>query len=397
MRIREFAAHLKAFARRLGLGSGPAAIIGPCVLVIDYRYPRTDRNSGDLSTTFYIRMFLSLGYQVVFAAAEQFFETGPYRRQLEAMGVTCVGAGWFASIDKLLKREGARFDICFLCRFNSGGRYFEAARRYCRSAKIVFTPVDLHHLRDTRRAELQGDDVQQDQIARTKARELELVHKADATVVVSSVEKRILDDAVPGARVWHMPMVTECPGRAKPFRERAGIGFVGGFAHQPNGDAVWYFLTEIWPLVRVRLRDVQFFIIGSNLPDIFGKLPVPGVVAIGHVPDLAEPHARLRLTVAPLRYGAGAKRKVLSSMAHGVPCVVTEIAAEGMDLVDGKHVLIGSDPAHFAEQIIRLYEDEALWYALSDAGLARVQEHHSLEAGRARMRKLLDEIGAAPG
>ena len=366
----------------------------PLVLVIDRAYPQTDRSSGALSIVSHIRIFTDLGYRVVFIARNPLAESTVYREQLEALGVSCVGPERAASVDELLEREGATFAICFLTGVRLGGSFYEKARSQCSSAKIIFNLGDLHYLRSGRQAKLLGDESRIMHIAKTKERELELVQKVDASVVVSSVEKRILDDAVPGARIFHMPLIRESPGRAGPFRGRSGIGFMGAFFWSPNTDAVRYFLVEIWPLVRARLPNAQFFIIGADMPEEFAKLSVPGVVSIGYVPDLAEPLARLRLTVAPLRFGAGAKGKVVSSLGHGVPAVLSEIAAEGMDLVDGKHVLIGRDPAHFAEQIVRLHEDEALWNALSESGLARVQKHHSFKAGRARMRKLLAEIQA---
>lgn len=366
----------------------------PHVLVIDDVYPRTDEYSGALSIVSHMRIFTDLGYQVVFVARDQLAERTPYREQLEALDVICVGPERAVSIDQLLEREGAGFAICFLSRVHVGGAFYEKARSSCRSAKVIFNLGDLHHLRAGRRVQLMGDQSRDAEIARTKARELELVRAADASIVVSSIEKRILDEAVPGARIFHMPLIRESPGRAGPFRGRSGIGFLGGYLWPPNTDAARFFLAEIWPLVRVRLPDAKFFLIGSNLPDEFANLSGPGIVPVGYVPNLAEPLAKLRLTVAPIRFGAGTKGKVVSSLAHGVPAVLSEIAAEGMDLVDGKHALIGRDPAHFAEQIVRLHEDEALWNALSEAGLARVQRHHSFKAGRARMRALLDEIGA---
>jgi hypothetical protein len=366
----------------------------PLVLVIDHAYPQTDRYAGAVCIVSHIRIFTDLGYRVMFVARDQIAKSTDYRRQLEALGVSCVGPERAASVDELLEREGSTFAICFLNSVRFGGTFYEKARSHCSSAKIIFHLSDLHYLRSGRQAKLFGDESKMAHVAETKARELELVQKADASIVVSSVEKQILNEAVPGARVFHMPLIHESPGRAGPFRSRSGVGFVASYNWPPNADAVRYLLAEIWPLVRARLPGAQLFLIGSKLPDEFTKLSDQSIVPVGYVPDLLEPLAKLRLTIAPLRYGAGAKGKVVSSLAHGVPCVLSEIAAEGMDLVDGKHMLIGRDPAHFVEQIVRLHEDEVLWDALSKAGLARAQEDHSFKAGRARMRKLLTEIQA---
>ncbi len=397
-RLRTLAGRLRGFLRQpLGRSEDPFDGTLPLLLFLDDVYPVADRDSGSLTTLSYIQMFIDLGYRVVFAAVREFSPPQSQRGDLENMGVTCVGPEQFSSIEELLERKGECFAVCFLCRVVSGGRFFETVRQHCKSAKIIFDVLDLHFLRASRRAKVEaaeGDELRMNRIAERKARELELVRKADASIVVSSFEKQLLEKAVPGALVWHFPLFRECPGRAAPFSTRSGIGYIGNFGFQANGDSVRYFLEEIWPLVRIRLPGAQFFIIGSAMPEEFRSLSTPGVIVVGHAPDLAEPLAKLRMTVAPIRWGAGAKGKVVSSLAHGIPCVASEIGAEGIDLVDGKHILIGRDPAHFAEQIVRLHEDEVLWNALSEAGLAHVQEHHSFKAGRARMRKLLDEIGA---
>jgi glycosyltransferase involved in cell wall biosynthesis len=376
--------------------SSPSATLAggrqPTALVVDRIYPRADRDSGSLSILSHVRLLAELGFRVVFVAVKEFASAPPGRAALEAAGVTCAGAERYASIEALLEAEGRGIAVCVLCRVGAGGRYIEAVPRACPAAKVIFNPVDLHWLRFQRAAELVGDPAAMKRAVALKRRELALVRQSDASVVVSDVEKRILEDAVAGARVWHLPLIRECAGRAAPFESRSGIGFIGNFGHAPNVDAVRHFLSTIWPLVRKRLPRVRLFIVGPSLPEEFqGRND--GVDAIGHVPDLAPVLARMRLTVAPLRYGAGAKGKVVSSLAHGVPCVVSEIGAEGMELVDGRHVLIGCDPGHFADQIVRLHEDAALWRSLSDAGLALVESRHSFAAGRARMQAMLQSLG----
>jgi len=96
-----------------------------------------------------------------------------------------------------------------------------------------------------------------------------------------------------------------------------------------------------------------------------------------------------RIAVAPLRYGAGVKGKVNLSMAHGQPVVATSCAVEGMHLRDGEDVLVADEAATFADAIVRLYTDEALWTRLRDAGLLNVERHFSLDAARDVVRKVL--------
>ena len=89
-----------------------------------------------------------------------------------------------------------------------------------------------------------------------------------------------------------------------------------------------------------------------------------------------------RISVAPLRYGAGVKGKINLSMAHGQPVVATACAVEGMHLRDDEDVLVADDPQAFADAVVRLYEDETLWNAIARNGLDSVARNFSLEAAR---------------
>jgi glycosyltransferase involved in cell wall biosynthesis len=119
----------------------------------------------------------------------------------------------------------------------------------------------------------------------------------------------------------------------------------------------------------------------------------PGVAYLGPLPDLDSWFDGLRLTVAPLRYGAGAKGKVASSIAAGVPCVGTPIAAEGMRLQDGMHIAVCDTPEAFAARICEVHEDPALWARLSSGGHDKARCSLSIEAGEKRLAALLRALG----
>ena len=97
-----------------------------------------------------------------------------------------------------------------------------------------------------------------------------------------------------------------------------------------------------------------------------------------------------RIALAPLRYGAGVKGKMNMAMSHGLPVVGTSVAAEGMMFVDGVDILLADDAEGFASAILRLYDDEALWYRLSEAGLDNVRRYFSFEAARLTLQRVLD-------
>ena len=181
----------------------------------------------------------------------------------------------------------------------------------------------------------------------------------------------------------------EVVGCRRGFDQRRDIFFVGGFQHQPNVDAVQWFVAEIWPLISARLPELRFHIIGSRMPDAIRALADERIIATGFVESLDEYLDDCRLSVAPLRYGAGVKGKVNQSMAHGQPVVATALAAEGMFLQHDIDVLIADTPADYADAVVRLYTDAALWQRVSAAGLDNVAQHFSFDAARAVLADLL--------
>jgi hypothetical protein len=325
-------------------------------------------------------------------------DAGPYREALVRTGATVLdGTGRRRAVTDLLESAGSRIELAYLSRVNSGGSYLEDVIRHCPDARIVFNTVDLHFLREERAAQLAGDRVAMYAAAAIREREIHVARMADATIVVSSAEKAILEQAAPGARVYWCPLMQDVVGRSNGFAERSGVAFIGGYRHHPNMDAVEYFLDEIWPAVRAELPDVQFFAIGADMPSQLRERADGGFVAVGHVDDLRPWLERVRLTVAPLRYGAGVKGKVLSSLAHGVPCIMTAIGAEGMDAVEAGSVT-AEDARSFAEQVIRLHQDGVAWERYSDAAMRWIDDNVSVASGRLRLRRLLVDIGVTfPG
>ena len=180
--------------------------------------------------------------------------------------------------------------------------------------------------------------------------------RADLTLVVSPFEKGILEKECPGIDVRILSTIYPLEERDVPgFDGRRDIVFIGGFQHLPNADAVLYFAREIFPLVRDRLPDAVFQVIGPDAPPEILALASPSIQILGHVPDVRPLFDRARVSVAPLRFGAGVKGKVNQSMALGVPTVVTSIAAEGMYLVHENNAMIAEDPERFADAVVRLW------------------------------------------
>jgi glycosyltransferase involved in cell wall biosynthesis len=174
-----------------------------------------------------------------------------------------------------------------------------------------------------------------------------------------------------------------------PFAERRGIVFIANFQHPPNCDALEDYLQNVHPLVRQRLPDVLLTVIGPHVPPHLQRLGEGSVEFTGSVPDIRPRFASARLSVAPLRYGAGIKGKVCTSLAFGVPAVTTTIGAEGMDLTNGNDILIADDPQAFADGVVALHSDERLWSRLAQAGPASIGAQFSPDHARRTLARVL--------
>ncbi|MEW6406892.1 MAG: glycosyltransferase, partial [Chloroflexota bacterium] len=226
--------------------------------------------------------------------------------------------------------------------------------------------------------------------------ELDLIVQSDATIVHSIAEKQLLDEELGEQgrqKVFLFSWAIEIPGTEVPFHPREGMVFVGGYQHQPNVDAVIYFAREVFPLVRQRMRDARFFIVGSRVPQEVMALADEGIEVVGFVEDLGAFLDRCRLTVVPLRYGAGIKGKIGSCFSYGLPCVSTTIGVEGMGLADEEGVLVADTPEAFADAVVRLHNDESLWNRLSRAGLEFTKRNYSFDAGRKVFKSILTAAG----
>jgi GT2 family glycosyltransferase/glycosyltransferase involved in cell wall biosynthesis len=364
------------------------------ILVIDARTPMPDRDSGSMDTFQYLRILKSFGYHVLFAP-ENLVHAGHYSALLQRIGVQVLYTPFWPSMKAVLASLGSSVDYVLMYRAPVAGAVFDMVRRHAPKAMIIFDTVDLHFLRLEREAEIGGDAEHKRAAQRMKQAELDLIRKSDATIVLSRFERDLLRQLTPEARVFEIPIVREVPAPSSTrWNERRDIVFVGGFEHQPNVDAVKWFLAEVMPRLQSRGFAGDFVVVGSSMPGHIKALERPGVVMRGFVQDLEGFFSQVRLSVAPLRYGAGLKGKVISSLSYGVPVVATRVAVEGGGFIDGEHVLVGDEPDEMAEAIMRLYGDAELWARHSRAGRAFFIERFSVAAVAGKLQELLEGLAA---
>lgn len=358
-------------------------------LVIDATTPEPDKDAGSVTCLELMRAMQGAGYGVSFVAADNLLFLPRATGQLQGLGIEVHYWPYLQSMQNLLEQRGHEFDVVVVFRFAVAEKLLPAIRANCPNARVIFHSSDLHFLREERHA---GVDTAASakETKSTRDRELSVINAADVTIVHSTFEAGLLREQAPRASVYVFPWILNPAGRQAPFAARSGVGFLGGYRHLPNVDAVEYFVERVWPLVRKRAPEMQFFVAGSECPESLRRLDGrDGVVVVGFVQDLDEFFAKIRLSVAPIRYGAGIKGKVAVSMAHGVPVVLTACAAEGMGVTDGKCVVIRDDAQAFADELVALYEDQHRWTNMSDAGLLFVEEQYGEKLARGRIEELL--------
>jgi glycosyltransferase involved in cell wall biosynthesis len=315
----------------------------------------------------------------------------PYLSHLQHRGIECLYRPYAGSIPEHLRKRGADYDVVILSRLDTAAELLSSVRQFCPHAKLIFDTVDLHFLRQTRQAALRDDARMKRLAAATKNAELKLIRESDITLVVSATEKTYLEQCIPEATVRVLSNIHHVPGSCAGFIERQGILFIGGFSHPPNTDAVSWFVEDIFPLVLSALPKVQVYVIGADPPAHVRRLANDHIQILGYVPDV-EPYLRgCRLSVAPLRFGAGVKGKINQSLSYGLPVVATTIGVEGMCLADEESVLVADDARSFSDAIVRLYEDAELWLKLSRAGAEVMERHFSFDAARRALSEILPE------
>jgi glycosyltransferase involved in cell wall biosynthesis len=143
--------------------------------------------------------------------------------------------------------------------------------------------------------------------------------------------------------------------------------------------------------VSERLRDAKFYIIGDKPPPEIVALAKERVIVAGLQRDARPFFDSVRLSVAPLRFGAGIKGKINQSMAFGVPVIATSMAAEGMDVKDHEDILLADEPEEFARAMVELYESEDLWNRVSETGIRKTRDLYSTDAARRKLQFLFSE------
>jgi GT2 family glycosyltransferase len=365
-------------------------------LVLDHCTPTPDQDAGSITAFNFMLLLRDAGFQVTFIPEDNFLYLPPYTQLLQRQGIEVLYAPHVTSVEQHVSEHGSRYDLVLMFRPGVSVRQGGLINKYCPNAKVLYHPSDLHYLRALREAAI-SENAPSAELAETlRARDLVAAQSADAVVVHSTVEKELLESEGLGIRVYVFQWAIPVPGTTSAFGARSGIAFIGGYQHPPNVDAVLYFAREVFPIIRARLPGAVFHIIGSSAPHEVQELACGDVSVEGFVEELSPVLEKIRVAVAPLRYGAGIKGKICTTLSVGLPCVATTIAAEGMELEHGREILIADDPAEMANAVIDLYQDQQLWERLSQRGIEFAYDKYGPPTARRVVDAILRDLGFEP-
>lgn len=330
------------------------------ILFIDHYVPTWDKDAGSKTVYSYMMLFKSKGYSVKFLG-DNFLLNSPYGDALEEAGIEVIhGNDVQAGLWEYLNNNKRNFDFVLLNRPHIAIKYidFISQNMY---AKIIYYGHDLHYLRLQREYDVMGDDRVLDEFKYYRSIEYSLLYKADMSYYPSykEVEEiKKVDDSL-RVRAINAYMFDEKDVVYRDFDKTKDILFVGGFSHDPNVDAIKWLHESIMPRVKARNSDINLVVVGSNPTDEVKSIcKEGGYILKGFVSDeeLINLYKNTRIVVAPLRFGAGIKGKIIEAMANGAAIITTECGAEG--IIDASSFMkVVDDASDFAGEILKLYDD----------------------------------------
>lgn len=380
---------------------------GKKILIFYHHLPTFDRDSGAFRLFNILKILVNEGNRITFLVDNQLLEEEKrYKEKLEDMGIMVINfpefkQRKFISTRKLRKKGFIKhlfqtylfqaYDILWFVQYRMAHKYLDLSKKKFINAHYITDSVDLHFLREKREAEFSNDKKKLKRVMRTKKKELSVFKKSDIVIAITEKEKQIINKECPAIRVEVVPNIHPIIKNNKNFNERKNLLFIGGYIHSPNPDAVKYFMSKIFPLIKTKIKNVKFYVVGGEYPKHFiNKYPDKDIIFTGPVNSTQVYLQKCKILVAPLRYGAGMKGKVGEAMSSGIPVVTTSIGAEGMGLIDEENILIADTPEKFTNKVASIYYDKDLWNKISINGKKYIETHFSPEIVGKSIRKVID-------
>ena len=347
------------------------------IVVIDHYVPMFDKDAGSRTVFQYLDLFVDMGLNVKFIG-DNFYRHEPYTTILQQKGIEVLYGSYYAeNWIKWLTDNDQYIDYIFLNRPHISIKYIDLIKKRMHG-KIFYYMHDLHFVREQKEYEITKDETKLASALQWKETEYSLFNQSDVVLTPSTKEKEILYEDFPGKPIQVMPAFFY-PSIADPIRDfqnRKDILFIGGFNHAPNVDAALWFANDVFPLIRKKNKEMRLIIVGSLAPDKITRLASAGIVVRGFVSDeeLENIYKEVRLSVIPLRYGAGVKGKTAEALSRGIPIVSTSFGIEGLKDVD-LFLKPYDDAESLANAVTTLYSDIPSLEALSESAVIYAREN----------------------
>ena len=365
------------------------------VLVIGYVWPEPNSSAAGSHMMSILRQYRQQDWQVEFATPAQETE---HMVDLSLDDITprkivlnCD------SFDEYIAQYQP--DIVMFDRFMMEEQFGWRVEKNCPNALKVLDTEDLQCLRHARhQAHKAGREmVQADLFSDVAKREIAAILRSDISLIISSYEIDLLINTfkVDASLLHHLPFMVDleaCPIKTKPYADRKHFMTIGNFRHAPNWDAVLY-LQKIWPLIKKELPEAECHIYGSYPPPKATALnnPKTGFLIKGWAEDAFAVMEQSRLCLAPIRFGAGIKGKLLDAMIMQTPSITTSIGSEGMHQQEAWPGVIADDIGAFVSAAVNLYHNEQAWLDAQQHARTLLQSRYdSVTLGQQFITKIMD-------
>lgn len=352
------------------------------LLMIDHYVPHYDKDAGSRTVFQYLKLFVQRGYNIKFIG-DNFYRHEPYTTTLQQLGIEVLyGPHYAQNYEKWIKDNSEYINYVFCNRPHITEKYIDFLVNNL-SAKIIYYGHDLHFLREMREYELIGDEKCLKASEEWKEKELTIMKKADVVYYPSQIEVDLIkeiDNSIVAKAIPAYIFNGDKQSKVYDISNRDGVMFIGGFGHKPNVDAVLWYVKEVLPHVLVGSPNIKAYILGSNPPSDIKELASQNVIIKGFVTDeeLEAFYNQCRLSIVPLRYGAGIKGKVIEGMYHQIPILTTSVGAEGI-LNSENSLVVKDDAKEFAQALIELYDDNDRLKQLSSYSLEYVKKYYTMK------------------
>ena len=349
------------------------------ILVIDALVPRYDKDAGGRCTFLYLNLFKEIGLQVTFLP-NNFNRFEPYTSILQQNGIEVLYGKIYKNFyENWLKDNLKYFKYVYLQRPDISNVYIDIIMKYIKG-KIIYFAHDLHFLRLYREYNITHNDNNFKDAVFLEKIENNIFSKVDVIHVVGSFEQKYLKERYKNKIIRNIPLFfysNHLSNIEKNFSKRKNIVFVGS-SHTPNIDGVLWFYNEVYPNIINKFPDIIWYIIGSNENDKIKRLESKNIKIPGYLSDeeLSLLYQKCRIAIAPLRFGAGVKGKIIEAAYNQIPIITTSIGVEGLDNTTDAFI-VEDDPVKMSNIICELYTNFSKLKMMSDSGKQFIEKFFS--------------------